>query len=156
MAPSLTQTNSSHPHFVALVKLLDQELAERDGDEHAFYARFNSIDSLKHCLVAYLNHQPVACGAFKAHSSPCTVEIKRMYVAEEHRGKGIAGLVLKGLEDWAHNLGFTSAILETGKRQHEAVALYTKNGYGRIPNYGQYEGVTNSLCFRKELSSSLK
>ncbi|MFZ5941462.1 MAG: GNAT family N-acetyltransferase, partial [Bacteroidota bacterium] len=45
--------------------------------------------------------------------------------------------------------GFRRCVLETGKRQPEAINLYLKNGYGPIPNYGQYAGVENSLCFGK-------
>jgi putative acetyltransferase len=59
--------------------------------------------------------------------------------------------VLKALEDWAKELGYHKCILETGKRQPDAIALYQKNGYSIMPNYGQYQGVTNSVCFEKQL-----
>ena len=49
----LIRTDSGHPDFVKLVKLLDAELAERDGDEHAFYARFNKIAVIRHAVLAY-------------------------------------------------------------------------------------------------------
>ena len=42
-------------------------------------------------------------------------------------------------------------ILETGKRQAEAIRLYKKSGYDIIPNYGQYAGIENSVCFKKDL-----
>jgi len=42
-------------------------------------------------------------------------------------------------------------VLETGKKQIDAIALYTKNGYHIIPNYGQYAGVEYSLCFEKRI-----
>jgi len=41
--------------------------------------------------------------------------------------------------------------LETGLRQPEAIALYNKSGYSVIPNYGQYAGKYNSLCFEKSV-----
>ena len=41
--------------------------------------------------------------------------------------------------------------VETGKKQPEAIALYRKKGYEQIPNYGQYIGVENSVCFEKTL-----
>jgi GNAT superfamily N-acetyltransferase len=59
--------------------------------------------------------------------------------------------VLAALESWARELGFSQTVLETGSRQTEAVAMYDRNGYSRIPNYGQYIGVTNSICFAKQL-----
>lgn len=74
-----------------------------------------------------------------------------MFVPTERRKKGIASAILNELENWAAELSFTKCILETGKRQPEAIGLYKKNGYKQIPNYGQYASVENSVCFRKEL-----
>lgn len=144
------RTDSSHPDFIALVKYLDAELAERDGTEHSFYDQFNKIISLKHVVVAYEDGKPVSCGAIK-ESAPKVMEVKRMYTVPEHRGKGIAAIVLRDLETWAQELGYQTCVLETGKRQPEAIRLYEKNGYKRIPNYGQYVGVKNSVCFEKRL-----
>jgi GNAT superfamily N-acetyltransferase len=79
------------------------------------------------------------------------MEIKRMYTLPERRGKGIASVILTALEKWALELSYTKTVLETGKRQPEAIALYEKSGYRLIPNYGQYTGVENSLCFEKLL-----
>jgi putative acetyltransferase len=59
--------------------------------------------------------------------------------------------VLAELEAWAAELGYPKCVLETGKRQPEAIALYEKQGYQRISNYGQYIGVENSVCFEKVL-----
>jgi GNAT superfamily N-acetyltransferase len=83
--------------------------------------------------------------------SPNIMEVKRMYTLPECRGKGIAAKILNELEKWATELSCKKCVLETGKKQPEAVALYKKNGYKLIPNYGQYAGIENSLCFEKEL-----
>jgi putative acetyltransferase len=123
-------------------------LAERDGNEHAFYAQFNKIDKIKFVIVAYENNKPVSCGSIKQYT-PDIAEIKRMYTLPEYRGKGIASRVLNELEQWAGELSFEKCILETGKRQPEAIRLYEKNGYTLIPNFGQYAGEENSLCFEK-------
>lgn len=80
------------------------------------------------------------------------MEVKRMFTAPAARGKGLATIVLTELETWAGELGFKSCVLETGKRQLEAIDLFKKKGYSVIPNYGQYAGIENSLCFIKELS----
>jgi hypothetical protein len=58
---------------------------------------------------------------------------------------------LTGLEIWAMELNYSTCILETGKKQFDAVRLYEKNGYERISNYGQYAGVEESICFEKLL-----
>lgn len=146
----LLRTNSDNADFVELVKHLDADLAKRDGDEHSFYAQFNSIAKLKQVVVAYEDGKPIACGAIKEYD-PATMEVKRMYTTPESRGKGIASKVLAELETWAAELSYQKCILETGKKQPEAITLYKKNGYQLIPNYGQYAGVENSLCFEKML-----
>ena len=144
------RTSSSDPDFMALVKLLDAELAKIDGEEHGFYAQYNKIDKINHTILVYENETPVACGAIKAYATDA-VEVKRMFTQPNYRGKGAASLLLQHLEIWAHELGFDKCVLETGKRQPDAIALYQKNGYHIIPNYGQYEGIDNSVCFEKTL-----
>jgi len=146
----IIRTNSDNSDFISLVKLLDAELAERDGEDHPFYAQFNKIAKIKYVVVAYENNKPVSCGAIKEYS-PDTMEVKRMYTLPEFRGKGIATKVLIELEKWTKELGYEKCILETGKKQPEAIALYKKNGYELIPNFGQYAGVDNSICFKKEM-----
>ena len=147
----MSRTNSLNPDFVALVKKLDAFLTITDGDEHAFYDQFNKIDSINHVVVFHENCLPVACGAIKQMGSPNAWEIKRMFVEECMRGKGIASLIINELEKWAKELNVEKLVLETGIRQTEAVALYHKNNYQIIKNFGQYIGVENSICFEKLL-----
>jgi len=145
------RTNSENQDFKNLVKLLDADLAKRDGSEHAFYHQFNSIDALKHTIVLYENDNPIGCGAIK-EIEPKVMEVKRMFTLPEFRAKGFATRILRELETWAIDLAYEKCKLETGKRQPEAINLYTKNGYKIIPNYGQYAGIENSVCFEKKLS----
>lgn len=147
----LVRTNSENEDFIELVKHLDAVLANADGDEHAFYNQFNKIDQIKHVVVLYDDKLPLGCGAFKEYDAQ-SVEIKRMYTLNESRGKGVATKILHELEIWATELGYRRCILETGKKQVEAIKLYKKNGYTLISNYGQYIGVENSLCFDKKLT----
>jgi len=144
------RTDSSNQDFIKLVKWLDADLAKRDGDDHLFYAQLNKVDNIKYVVVAYENDKPVGCGAIREYT-PNTMEIKRMYTSPEGRGKGIATKVLTELEIWATELSYEKCILETGKRQPEAISLYKKNGYNPTPNYGKYTGIENSLCFEKEM-----
>ena len=142
--------SSDNQNFKELVALLDADLALRDGDENTFYAQFNGIDALKNCVVFYSDKTLVACGAFKEFDKD-SVEIKRMYVQPDFRGKGIASKALVVLEEWAKELNYTYSVLETGLRQPEAIALYKKNNYTVTNNYAPYEHMVNSVCFRKVL-----
>ncbi len=147
----IIRTDATHPDFIQLVRLLDTYLAEVDGDDNAYYAQFNGIGAIKYAVVAYDNEVPVGCGAIKNFNAEA-MEIKRMYTSPAHRGKGIATHILTELEKWASELSYQKCILETGKRQYEAVRLYEKNAYQRIPNYGQYAIMENSICFEKSIS----
>lgn len=151
----LVQTDSQSEDFKQLVSLLDEELAIRDGDDHAFYHQFNKIDALKYVVVSYVEGVPVGCGAMKEIQRD-TVEFKRMYVLPKERGKGIAKKILKALEDWATALKYNKCRLETGKKQPEAIGLYGSNNYSVITNYGPYVGVDNSICFEKKLKNEPK
>lgn len=147
---TFTRTTSDNLDFQALVKELDKDLAIRDGAEHSFFAQFNKIDAIKHVVVVYDNDMAVGCGAIKEYAAGI-MEVKRMFVPPSERGKGIASKILTELEQWATELGYAKCILETGKKQHEAVGLYHKNNYLVIPNYGQYAEVESSVCFEKNL-----
>ena len=147
---SIKRTDSDDDDFRELVKALDKDLSIRDGEDHTFYAQFNKIDKIKHAVVAYNGDEPVGCGAVKEYSTDI-MEVKRMYVPPRKRGQGIASIILNELEKWSKELNYKNCILETGKKQPEAIELYKKNRYTIIPNYGQYENVENSVCFKKEL-----
>lgn len=147
----LIRTNSDNTDFISLVTQLDHDLAERDGAEHSFYDQFNKVVNIKHVVLAYTDNVAVSCGAFKEHSHGA-VEIKRMYTLPIYRGKGIAALVLGELEKWSTELSYIKCVLETGKKQPEAIRLYQKNGYQITSNYGQYVGIKNSICFEKDFN----
>ena len=147
----LKRTNASDPDFQKLVKELDKDLAIRDGADHVFFAQFNKIDAIKYVVVAYETEIPVGCGAVKEYEED-VMEIKRMFVIPEKRGKGIACSILGELESWARELKYRKCILETGEKQPEAINLYKKNNYTIIKNYGQYADVATSVCFEKHLN----
>jgi GNAT superfamily N-acetyltransferase len=144
------RTNSENTDFRNLVGKLDADLSIRDGEEHAFYNQYNKIDKIKYAIIALYENIPVGCGAIKEFSSDI-MEVKRMYVLPEMRGRGIASIILKELEKWTVELHFKKCLLETGKKQPEAIQLYLKNSYRIVLNFGQYEGIENSVCFEKIL-----
>jgi putative acetyltransferase len=144
------RTNSKNKDFLNLVKELDAYLKVTDEEEHDFYNQFNNIDVLKEVVVTYVSGIAVGCGAIKKFDNSA-VEVKRMFVLKEHRGTGVAQRLLVALENWAKELGYRKCVLETGIRQIEAVKFYKKCTYKVIPNYGQYNGMENSICFEKEI-----
>lgn len=134
----------------ALIKELDAYLKVTDQDEHDYYNQYNTLDSIKHFVLVYEGTEAVACGAFRKYDAS-TVEVKRMYTKPNHRGIGYGIIALNKLEAWAAEEGATNVILETGKRQKEAILFYEKCGYHKIPKYDQYKEMENSVCFGKRL-----
>ncbi len=112
----LKRTNSGDYDFLGLIRLLDADLAIREGKGHTYYSQFNKLDKIKYLVVAYDEDEPVGCGAIKEYDKS-TMEVKRIFTLPERRGNGIATKVLIELEMWAKELHFTKCILETGKRR---------------------------------------
>lgn len=142
------KTNSDNPDFKKLSALFDEYLVDIDGEERDFFAFYNNVQ-LDHVLVVYENEVAVGCGAFKKYDEH-TAEIKRMFVHPSHRNKGIALTILTELENWAKESNYNTFILETSPKLTSAISLYQKTGYQFMPNYGQYIGVDNSVCMKKE------
>jgi len=145
----IVRTNSENQAFIKLVQLLNADLAKRDGANHPL-SQFNTIDNIKYVVLAFENHEPIGCGAIATYDFN-TMEIKRMYVSPEARGKRIGTNMLSELEKWAKELGRSKCILFTGKNQPEANRLYERNGYSQIQKYGKLAEIVDSLCFAKEI-----
>jgi putative acetyltransferase len=148
--PKFLRTTSKHPDFRMLVDALDEDLYNRNGEAQLVYRQYNQVDRINHVVLIYWDEKPVGCGCFKRFDDE-TVEMKRMFVLHEMRGKHLAAGLLQELEKWAMEEGNTKAVLETGLRQIEAIRLYSVAGYVLTENYGQYIGMGDSICYRKEL-----
>jgi len=149
MPVKFIRTNSDNPDFRSMVNALDEDLNVRNGDIQRQYDQYNKIDRIKHAMVIYFDNEPIGCGCFKTFDNK-TVEMKRMFVLPEMRGKQLAAQMLQELEKWAVEESNSMAVLETGRRQVEAQRLYSIAGYSLTENYGQYVGMEDSICYRKE------
>lgn len=145
-----TRTTSDNQDFRNLIQKLDELLVVVDGKDHSFYDQFNKVENIKNAVVCYENELPIGCGAFKKINEE-TIEIKRMFVEPSFRQNGIASKILTELELWAKEENFSIAILETGKKLENAIALYQKSGYVITENYGQYIGIASSVCLKKTI-----
>jgi putative acetyltransferase len=146
----IKRTTSGDRDFLLLVKKLDHELWVELEEDQATYDQYNKVPDISTAVVAYHHGEPVACGCFKTLDS-AIVEIKRMFVCKEQRGKGFSKKILGELEQWAREKNYKYAILETSIHFTTARNLYTANGYGVIPNYGPYTDLPESVCMRKQL-----
>lgn len=151
----IVRTTSENADFRNLVKSLDQELWSRYGDLQAQYDQHNKIEENKTVVVAYIGDEPVGCACMKQFDNNA-IEVKRMFVKDTHRGKGIGHAILRELEKWASEKSYQRAVLETGLQQPEAIALYKKAGYSVIDNYEPYIGMEQSVCMAKKLNTNPK
>ncbi len=150
-----------HPDAVRLVAEIQAFYRVRYGDEDATPvdpAEFGAPRGF--FAVGYVGGVAVACGGWRARDAGADpgladgdAEIKRMYVAGAHRGRGHARAVLAELERTAAVAGRRRAVLETGTRQPEAMALYATAGYAPIPPFGAYRCAPGSRCYAKSLTS---
>jgi GNAT superfamily N-acetyltransferase len=78
-------------------------------------------------------------------------EIKRMYVVDGHRRRGLSRLLLAELEATARAAGLGRLRLETGYAQPEAIALYETSGYRPVEKFGVYRDEPGARCYGKTL-----
>ena len=102
-------------------------------------------------LLALRDAHPVGCGALRVRDA-LTGELRRMFVTRDARRDGVAQALLERLEQEASTLGYRRLVLETGKRQEPAIALYRRCGWRRIAAYGPHVGDEMSVCFGKNLA----
>ncbi|MFI2642865.1 GNAT family N-acetyltransferase [Streptomyces sp. NPDC018610] len=149
-----------HPDAVKLNDEVQAEYHVRYGDggdaTHLDPADFRPPGGVY--LIAYdEDGTPVATGGWRSQdrndegNEDGDAELKRMFVVEGMRGRGLARRILAALEDDAREAGRTRMVLETGTKQPEAVALYTSSGYEPCGKFGYYRFHEESLCYAKPL-----
>ncbi len=153
MSAVIEQITPHHPNARALLRAAEEELAALYPPSSQHPLGPNAIEEGV-MMVAWLDGDAVACGVVRP-LLPRIGEIKRMFVKEVFRRRGLARKILSELEALALKLDFNTLRLETGERQPEAIALYRQSGYRRIPPYGDYVDDPLSVCFEKRLDGAI-
>lgn len=151
------------PRAVVLRELMDVEMSAIYGSlfsssepDEVLAARSKALgidprDVLVTTLAIDADGMPLAHAALRDLRGEW--EVKRLFVHDKARGRGIGRRIMSALESSARDQGAKRLILQTGDRQPNAVTLYEAMGYERIKIYEPY--VTTfpfSLCFEKQLS----
>lgn len=149
-----------HPDAVALREAAVAELGERYGNDEDANEVIDPA-TIVTTVVVRAGGVAAAGGSIRDLSGADnhvggvhptgTGEIKRVFVAREARRRGLSLRIMEELERGARDAGLTRLVLETGTEQPEAVALYEKLGYERIPAYGRYASEPEQLCYGKSL-----
>jgi GNAT superfamily N-acetyltransferase len=157
---SIQEVGYDHPDAQRLIAEVQAEYVKRYGGPDV-----SPVDVLQfqpplgRFAVGYLDTEPVAMGGWRRHddADPQTswavpaAEVKRMYVTDTARGRGYARAVLAYLEDSARGAGVRWLLLETGRVQPEALALYESSGYQRVPPFGYYAEGKLAIHLGKDL-----
>ncbi len=144
-------THWDHPDGTRLRTAQRTELDARYGCEDHEPGTLPSAETMAVFLVARDEHgEAIGCGGLRL-IEPGAAEIKRMYVAPEARGTGVAVALLRALEDRAREHGVSRMLLETGTGQPDAIRFYRREGYEPIENFGPYRGEAISRCFARDL-----
>jgi GNAT superfamily N-acetyltransferase len=140
-----------------LVDALNAELSAVYPEQGATHFRLDPeevADGRGAFLLVTRAGTPIGCGAVRRIGEGAG-EIKRMYVVPAERGRGVGRVLLTALEGEARSLGLSRLFLETGTRQHAAMAMYERAGFSRVPAYGEYVGSPLSVCMKKHVKGFL-
>lgn len=148
----IEQVENENKDFIFLCGKLDEYLNQAIGGEskREKYKKFNHLDTMDYVVVIYDGKTPAGCGALRKYSEK-EIEVKRVFVREEYRGRHIGDRILKNLISQAKEMGFQRMLLETGAFLQASVHLYSKYGFEKIENYGAYKDMEESLCMALEI-----
>lgn len=136
-----------------LIAALNAELLQQYPEPGATHFRLDPhevTEARGAFVIAYADGEAIGCGAVRLIDEE-TAEIKRMFVVPAARGRGISKQILLRLETEGRRLGARKLVLETGERQNEAMALYGRTGFVRVPPFGEYVDSPLSICMAKQL-----
>jgi len=140
------------PEVMSLFDALTTELALSGytAAESFGYSTEQLERSAVHLIGARIDGRLVGVGGLEVQDEN-TGELKRFFVAPEHRGAGVADAVLTELVAYAREHGLTQLRLETGDKQHAAIAFYQRHGFAEVSRFGPYVHSATSVCMQRDL-----
>lgn len=151
---TVRDANPGEPEIVKLVDALDRyqrALYPPESNHLEPIAALQRDSSI--FLGVYCADRAIACGAAKLmHDDGDYGEIKRVYVDPAWRGQGVSKLLMSELEQRLLARQISTARLETGIHQPEAIGLYQAIGYRLRDPFGAYSSDPLSVFMEKELN----
>ena len=145
--------DTGDPEVVKLVARSDEYLRSLYPPESNHAESMDALVSENSAFfVGYLGAELVVCGAAKiAKDDGIYGEIKRVFVAEEHRGRNLATAIMEHLEDHLRRSGIDTVRLEAGPKQPAALRFYRNLGYTERGPFGGYAADRLSVFMEKSL-----
>lgn len=141
------------PSAVRLLELSDRYMASLYPPESNHIESVNDLNKPNVIFLGcYVDEVLAGCGAVKVIEEPERYgEIKRLYIDESYRGRGLSSALMARLEKHLVDLGIGVARLEMGVKQPEAIGLYRKLGYEERSPFGPYVEDPYSIFMEKRL-----
>jgi len=154
---TIDPTPYDHPDVARLVEELQAEYMHIYGQPDETPVDDGEFDPPQGLfLVGRLDGEPVAAGGWRRiDGTVSTGEIKRMYVVERARGRGLSRLMLAELESTLAEAGCERVVLMTGEPQRTAIALYESSGYEPAGAYGIYACYADARFYGKQLGAAV-
>lgn len=152
-APQIEVVSAGDPQVVALLEALTMELAGSGytASETFGYSAEQLQDRGVHLVGARVEGRLAGLGGLELQEDR-TGELKRFFVRPEHRGGGIADAIIAALAEYARDHDVARLRLETGDKQHAAMAFYRRHGFVVVPRFGPYVDSATSVCMQRDLS----
>lgn len=143
-----------HPHVQALVERLQAEYTQIYGEPDVAPADLTQFSPPRGAFaLGYEGGDAVAMGGWRLRDDG-RAELKRMYVVDEHRGRGLSREILAWLEASAVAAGMTQMILESNEKHPAALGLYRSHGYAPVPAFGYYSDSPTNVCLGRALPAT--
>ncbi|MCI7767970.1 MAG: GNAT family N-acetyltransferase [Oscillospiraceae bacterium] len=107
------------------------------GDDKCCYTRYSENESLDNIWVIYSDGCPIGCAAFRKKGDGVG-EVKRLYIINEFRGKGISKKLLVTVEGYAKEHGCNTFFPDTRITLEPAVSVYRSFGFNIVFQQGLY------------------
>ncbi len=147
----ITSTNELFMELIQeMDRAMDQKFHEKDDTTRENYETWDTNENIETAVLISDGEKAAACGRLHEFD-PDTVEIRQIFVTGEYRRKGLADIILGELELWAMEMGYERVIAAISSGKPEAQELFYKHDYTKIPNYGQYTDMSQSICLEKNL-----
>ena len=122
----------------------DDFMIEFLGEDSHYYTRYSENENIENVWVAYVENLPAGCIAYRTKADGVG-EVKRLFIRNEYRGKGISKELLKPLEKHAREQGCTKLFLDTRITLEPAVSLYRSFGFDITFQQGLYVQMEKEL-----------
>lgn len=134
---SIDSMNITDEIVLKLFSEHDDHMIDFLGDDKLYYTRYNQNENIEKVWVVSSGNLPIGCIAYRKKADGAG-EIKRLYIKEEYRGKGISKELLKTVECYAKEQGCHTLFLDTRITLEPAVSLYRSFGFSIVFQQGLY------------------